>query len=142
MPPRSEDPYVVLGVAPDADAVRIRGAYLALMRAHHPDRRGGGTAATAAASRINAAYAELRDPARRAVLDRLRASRSGGASGGGSRLGPGSGSPSPAGAATPHAAPAYSVERVDYGRRFQRASLRVGLALLAVGLVLLLALAR
>lgn len=133
MPIRADDPYLVLGVAPEADATQIRRAYLALMRLHHPDRRGGDHDATAATSRINAAYAQLRDPARRAVLDRLRAPEKGRQAGGGTVRA------APSVAAAP---PAYSQERVDFGRNFQRASLRVGVGLLLVGLVLLLLLGR
>jgi hypothetical protein len=35
------DPYLVLGVAPDASADEIRRAYLRLARLHHPDRFAG-----------------------------------------------------------------------------------------------------
>jgi hypothetical protein len=59
------DPYAALGVARDADPTVIRAAFRLRALEQHPDR--GGT--TAAMARINAAYALLLDPARRATLD-------------------------------------------------------------------------
>jgi curved DNA-binding protein CbpA len=56
------DPSVILGVAPDADAATVRAAYRLRALEHHPDRGGS----TAAMAQINAAYAWLCDPARRA----------------------------------------------------------------------------
>jgi len=35
------DPYAVLGLPPDADAVTVKRAYLDLVRRHHPDRLAG-----------------------------------------------------------------------------------------------------
>ncbi len=58
--------YRILQVDPAAEDVVIHAAYRALMKRHHPDA--GGTAH--AAERLNAAYATLRDPARRARYDR------------------------------------------------------------------------
>lgn len=144
MPPRTENPYAVLGVAPEADHAEIRRSYLALMRDQHPDRRAGDRKATAAAARINAAYAQLRDPARRAVVDRLRGSPEPvgatrlAADGAGRTRAPGGMAP---GGVAP-ARPAYSPERADYGHRFQLASLKMGAVLLLLGFVLLLALGR
>ena len=68
------DPYAVLGVPRDAGPEEVRRAYLALARRHHPDAHAeGGPAARAAAERrmqqINAAWAVLGDPARRAARD-------------------------------------------------------------------------
>ncbi|HYM83168.1 MAG TPA: J domain-containing protein [Candidatus Dormibacteraeota bacterium] len=66
MPPR--DPYVVLGVDPDASQATIKAAWRRLAREHHPDL------ATDDASRrradrqmaeINAAYEAVREPGRR-----------------------------------------------------------------------------
>lgn len=58
--------YDVLGVAPAADEVRLRQAYVALARRHHPDRIGGDAERMRA---VNEAWAVLSDPARRAAYD-------------------------------------------------------------------------
>lgn len=58
--------YDVLGVERTADRATLREAYLRLARAHHPDRAGGDPARMQA---INAAWAVLGDPERRAVYD-------------------------------------------------------------------------
>ena len=58
--------YDVLGVAPVADAATVRQAYVALARRHHPDVDGGDAARMRA---INAAWATLGDPVRRARYD-------------------------------------------------------------------------
>lgn len=63
-----EDPYRLLGVNRAAGPAAIRAAYLALMRAHHPDRAGG-SADPAQAQRIAAAYHILGDVQRRAAFD-------------------------------------------------------------------------
>jgi curved DNA-binding protein CbpA len=70
----------VLGVDPDAGAATIKAAWRRLAREHHPDLTGGDATAARTATRqmaqINAAYEELRDPARRRLAaDRERASR-------------------------------------------------------------------
>jgi curved DNA-binding protein CbpA len=70
MPPDDHDPYAILGVAPDASQAQIGHAYRRLIRAHHPDARPEPDPATFAAA--VAAYAILRDPARRAAYDRSR----------------------------------------------------------------------
>jgi hypothetical protein len=59
--------YEVLGVAPAADEVALRQAYVALARQHHPDVAGGDAARMRA---INEAWATLGDPVRRARYDR------------------------------------------------------------------------
>jgi curved DNA-binding protein CbpA len=63
------DPYAVLGVAATASQDQITHAYRRKLRAFHPDTRGGSTPADPAADeqlrRIMAAYAVLRDRARR-----------------------------------------------------------------------------
>ncbi len=63
------DPYLVLGVSPDASLANIKAAWRKLARRHHPDLTVGDAAASRAATKqmaeINAAYEELRDPERR-----------------------------------------------------------------------------
>src|ERR1700749_3416580 len=67
------DPYLVLGVAPTAPQAEITHAYRTHLRAHHPDTRPARSAHTADEHlrQVLAAYALLRDPARRADYDRL-----------------------------------------------------------------------
>ena len=68
----ADDPdlYAILGVNPKASLAQIAHAYRRLIRAHHPDLhpRPDPAVLTAAA----AAYAILRDPARRAAYDQSR----------------------------------------------------------------------
>lgn len=71
------DPYDVLEVSPSADARAVRAAYRRLAHLHHPDRGGSGQAM----ARLNAAYAVLRDPRRRAAYDAARHARARSASG-------------------------------------------------------------
>ena len=78
--PREEGPYETLRVAPGASAPELRAAYLRAARAAHPDRGGGGAAAGAGAAggaapflAVQAAWATLGDPHRRAAYDRERA---------------------------------------------------------------------
>jgi len=66
------DHYRTLGVAPQAEEAVIRAAYLALMRTYHPDgaaSEGDRDAAESRTKEINAAYAILGDPKRRAAYD-------------------------------------------------------------------------
>jgi curved DNA-binding protein CbpA len=63
----SHDPYAILQVEPTADATALRTAYRRLARTEHPDRGGS----SEGMARLNAAYAALRDPARRARYDLL-----------------------------------------------------------------------
>ncbi|HTZ13884.1 MAG TPA: J domain-containing protein [Mycobacterium sp.] len=67
------DPYLVLGVPPTASQAEITHAYRTHLRAHHPDTRPARSAHTAdeRLRQVLAAYALLRDPARRADYDRL-----------------------------------------------------------------------
>lgn len=67
------DPYLVLGVAPTATQTEITHAYRTHLRAHHPDTRPARSAHSADEHlrQVLAAYALLRDPARRADYDRL-----------------------------------------------------------------------
>lgn len=60
--------YDVLGVAPDAPPERIRAAYRAQARQHHPDRTTGRR--DDAMADLNEAYRVLGDPARRLQYDR------------------------------------------------------------------------
>lgn len=62
------DPYATLGVARHADFATIQAAYRRLMREHHPDRAGA-VADSDRAQAINAAFAVLKDPQRRARYD-------------------------------------------------------------------------
>jgi curved DNA-binding protein CbpA len=59
------DPYRELGVDPRAHLARIRAAYHAKARLHHPDLGGD----PAAMARLNLAWETLRDPARRRQHD-------------------------------------------------------------------------
>jgi curved DNA-binding protein CbpA len=74
----SPDPYRVLGVPPTATQAEITHAYRARLRAHHPDTRHTPSSQTADEDlrQVLAAYALLRDPARRAEYDQARASAS------------------------------------------------------------------
>ncbi|HYG29938.1 MAG TPA: J domain-containing protein [Allosphingosinicella sp.] len=58
--------YDDLSVTPDAQPAVVEAAYRALMKQHHPDHAG----AAERAAQINAAFAVLRDPQRRAAYDR------------------------------------------------------------------------
>lgn len=60
--------YRVLGVEPFASSARIRAHYRWLMKWLHPDKTNAGWHAVLA-ERVNRAYAELRDPQRRADYD-------------------------------------------------------------------------
>lgn len=57
--------YEVLGVAPSAPIATVRQAYVERARVHHPDRGGNPDAMRA----VNAAWATLSDPGRRALYD-------------------------------------------------------------------------
>lgn len=52
----ADDPYVVLGVAPDANEHELRAARRRRALDLHPDRAGGSTEATAAMQRVNEAF--------------------------------------------------------------------------------------
>lgn len=59
------DPWAELGVAPDAPRSEIRRAYLALARRFHPDVCADDPAAAERMRRVNQAWEQLTDPARR-----------------------------------------------------------------------------
>ena len=67
----TSDCYAILGVTPAAEDVVIGAAYRALMRHYHPDTNSD-PRAQARAQEISAAYAILRDPAKRAEYDSSR----------------------------------------------------------------------
>jgi curved DNA-binding protein CbpA len=74
MASRHIDPYTVLGVSPTATQAEITHAYRRRLRALHPDTRASAAESTSGADdrlqEVVAAYALLRDPARRAQYDR------------------------------------------------------------------------
>src|SRR5690349_6795012 len=65
---QNPDPHLVLGVSPTATQAEITHAYRTRLRAHHPDTRHTPPSQTADDDlrQVLAAYALLRDPARRA----------------------------------------------------------------------------
>lgn len=66
--PPSDDLYEILQVSPRATLVVIQAAYRVLARNHHPDVNAG-PSSTGSMRRLNAAYAVLADPTRRAQYD-------------------------------------------------------------------------
>ncbi len=68
-----KDYYRILGVLDDAEDIVIRAAYRALAQRYHPDKwQGDAAEATRRMTEINAAYAVLSDPAKRAAYDGQR----------------------------------------------------------------------
>jgi DnaJ-class molecular chaperone len=63
------DLYETLGVARDADTARIKQAFRALAKAHHPDVNAGDKGAEQRFKTLNHAYATLRVRATRAAYD-------------------------------------------------------------------------
>lgn len=90
-----QDPYSVLGVSRDASEEEIKSAYRRLARKYHPDVNPGDAEAARKMQEINAAYEQLRDPAKRnAAADRTQGNynpntQSGGYSGGAQQQGSG-----------------------------------------------------
>jgi curved DNA-binding protein CbpA len=68
--------YAILNVAPDAEPVVIEAAYRALMKKYHPDQGAPAGMSGPTAAEINAAFAALRDPERRADYDHREWTRS------------------------------------------------------------------
>lgn len=121
------DHYQALGVLPGASRDEIRFAYLRLMREHHPDRRPRDPVSAERARAANAAWRVLRDVEGRRTYDRQLAAPRAVAGPAGTRL------------AAAGRRPAYSHERALIRRRFHTACLRIGAAVFASGLALLLA---
>lgn len=142
-PAATRDHYAVLGVSADADARTVRSAYLERMREAHPDLHPGDERADESARRVNLAYAVLRQPERRQAYDRqVRATTTAHRS----HLDPlVSGQvelpTDPSGVARSLATAAQRGEArrarsAAYRRAFNRACLRVAVALCAIGLLL------
>jgi curved DNA-binding protein CbpA len=64
--PLMDDPYAVLGIAPNASEAEVKQAYFTQVRAHPPERD------PQAFKRIRAAYDRLRSPEKRLEADMLR----------------------------------------------------------------------
>lgn len=128
------DHYEILGIAPSADQRAVRAAYLARMRAVHPDLAPNDPRAQRTARQLNAAYEVLSDPERRRRYDTVRSSR---------RALDSWHTP----VATPTTADelrklaatrsAYSSHGADFRRDFRRVCLRFGIGVLAVGIIVL-----
>lgn len=114
-----DDPYAVLGVEPGTDLADIRRAYLAQLRRNHPDVRPGDAAAEERTRALNWAWSQVRD--RRPAGARPAVAR-----------------PPTATARGVAARRQASTQRQRAFRAaFTRATLRIALALMAFGLVLL-----
>ena len=57
-----DDPYSVLGLTPDASDEEVKRAYRALAKKYHPDMNPGDQHAAEMMNRINAAYAQIKNP--------------------------------------------------------------------------------
>ena len=64
------DPYSILGVPRTATDEEIKSAYRKLAMEHHPDRNPGDASAVEKFQKISAAYDTLKDPQKRAAMDR------------------------------------------------------------------------
>ena len=121
------DHYAVLGISPTARHQDVRAAYRRLMREHHPDLRPGDPTAEEMARRITAAWTVLSRPTTRAAYDRTRRASH----------------PQPPPVRVPaDGPPAYSPEGSAYRRAFDAASLKIATAVLLLGMVVLVSLAR
>lgn len=145
-----QDLYAVLGVAPSATHAEVRAAYRRIMRDNHPDIVGDDTAAAERAVEANTAWALLRDPSRRASYDRERAAAAAPgparAGDGGVVIGAGAPSWGPGGVRpvtaqqmrdAAAAQSAYSRQRAETREAFSAASLRIGVAILLLGIAVL-----
>lgn len=72
LPGADWDPYAVLGVSPDATREEIEAAWRRALRACHPDRHPDDPDAGERVRQVLEAGQILRDPQRRARLDRVR----------------------------------------------------------------------
>src|SRR5579862_3639725 len=63
------DPYEVLGVSKNASEAEIKKAFRALAKKHHPDTKGGDTAAQKRFQEISAAYDIVGDKEKRVKFD-------------------------------------------------------------------------
>ena len=61
MAKRGGDPYLVLGVRPDATEQEVRSAYRRLVQLHHPDHNGGSPESARRFEDVQEAYAEVRE---------------------------------------------------------------------------------
>ena len=59
-----QDPYKVLGVSPDASDEQIKQAYRRLAKQYHPDRNPGDAEAARKMQEVNAAYEQIKNPAK------------------------------------------------------------------------------
>lgn len=111
----ADDPYAVIGVEPGTDIAQIRKAYLAQLRRTHPDMHPGDAAAEQQTRELNRAWEQVRT--RRVNV------------------------PPPVSPSSPRrdVQPAYSNDQHRFRLAFTSATLRVALAIVAIGLVLLLA---
>ena len=115
----SDDPYSVLGVDRSADIAQIRRAYLRQLRDHHPDLHPGDALAQQRTAELNRAWQQV--SRRHTTTTVTRADH------------------------RPRSRPpqrAYSTDRRHFRVAFTTATLRVALAVLAIGLVLLIVLVR
>lgn len=144
------DLYAALGVHPSAPHAVVQQAYRTIMRTAHPDVAGTDPDAAERAVAANAAWSVLRDPAARARYDRQRMEAArGAANAADAGLQPADGAvPSwgvggvrPVTVAQLREAAAresaYSRLRRDQRDAFSAASLRVGVAIVVVGMLLL-----
>lgn len=65
------DAYEILHIRPDADQIVVRAAYRALAGRFHPDNDSNASS-TRRMAELNAAYAQIGSPERRAVYDAMR----------------------------------------------------------------------
>jgi curved DNA-binding protein CbpA len=128
------DHYLALGITPDATPAEVRSAYLRIMRESHPDVRPGDRRAEESARAANAAWETLSDAARRGAYDRLRVRRPDGEVTSSARL--------VSSAEDEARLAAYRQRSQEFAGEFQRASVRIAVAVFGVGLLLLLAVVR